>query len=76
MGKEFKKWELEQGSFTAGTKKYKDREIISNALSPRRLKKVLQETKRRFPVDFETLNVAKIVNEKCRKRRKYDETHA
>ena len=46
-------------------------EIISDALSPTRLKKILISAKKAFPGEFSLSNIPNIVNEKCRKMRLY-----
>ena len=61
--------ELANGSYTAGVMKYKNSQISSDALTPNRLMKILSVSKRKYPGEFESLNIQQVVNEKCRKTR-------
>ena len=71
LAKEYSREELAKGGYEASNKNYMGVAIISEALSPTRLKKVLVSAKRLFPGQYSTANVPNIVNEKCRKTRHY-----
>ena len=55
---------LANGAYTAGVKKYKNSQISSDALFPNRLMKILSVSKRKYPGEFESLNIPQVVNEK------------
>lgn len=75
LSQEFSRDELNQGGFRSTVKNYKNSQIVTVALSPNRLQKIVDCAKQRFPEEYETLSFPRIVNEKCRKTRLYKEKH-
>ena len=58
LAKEYTREELTKGGYEASNKNYKGVAIISEALSPTRLKKVLISAKRLFAGEYSAANVA------------------
>ena len=71
MKDEFTKDEMSNGGFTTEERNFKGKTIKTKGLSPRRLNRILNESRRQYPHEFATMNFASVVNEKCRKCRLY-----
>ena len=71
IGEVYREEEIISGGFKSGTRNYKGKEIIITELSPGRLKDTLKAAEKRYPALYKTVNVPKLVNEKCRKKRGY-----
>ena len=73
LSQHYSREEIARGAFTAGNRTYKGKVITSEALSPKRLLKVLSVVKKTYPKDFNEATAVKQINEKCRRTRLYSE---
>jgi len=71
VGNAYSREELAESSVEGGTRKYRGKEFVKNALSPARLNRIMKSAQKKHPQAFARLNntgeLREAINMKCRK---------
>ena len=74
VGNAYSREELAESSVEGGTRKYRGKEFVKNALSPARLHRIMKSAQKKHPQAFARLNntgeLREAINMKCRKTAK------